>query len=315
MFIPSFPAMPTVVPGSIVLIDGDMVNYTAAAVFEEDTHSNNVKIEVDRRIEQAMTETGAELYDFFITHRTNFRDGIATFNQYKGSRYNPDGTRKMVQPKHLAAAKAHSVKRHGAILLAGHEADDLLGIYSNIYKSDGKVTTISSGDKDLRINIGQHHNPRDGSLELVQDIGYITGIRNPSDNSFKVKGAGLTFFLYQLLAGDATDGIPGLPKIGEGVRARFGVRRGGCGPSKAHEILSDGYTLLDLFTSVRAAYWDYFNTHGLYNHWLTGVEQPGYDDFLIEQGRLLWMRQTFDELWVPPKEWMDYSDKHMWRYL
>jgi hypothetical protein len=315
MFIPNFPAIPLTVPGSICLIDGDMCCYRAAAVFESDTHSNNVTIELDRQIEQAMSETGAQLYDFFLTHRTNFRDGIATYNQYKESRYNPDGTRKMVQPKHLAAAKAYAVKRHGAILLEGHEADDLLGIYANQYKADGKVTTISSGDKDLRINSGQHHNPRDGSLETVQGLGYITGNRRPSDNTFTVKGAGLTFFLYQLLAGDATDGIPGLPKIGEGIRARFGVRRGGCGPSKGYEILRDEHSVLDLFSAVRAAYWDYFNTHGLYKHWRTGVEQPGYDDFLIEQGRLLWMRQTFDELWTPPKEWMDYSDKHMWRYL
>jgi DNA polymerase-1 len=72
------------------------------------------------------------------------------------------------------------------------EADDLLGIYSDMF--DGVV--IASGDKDLK-QIPGHH------VWLGKGLTYIE-----EDDAQR-------FFYSQVLAGDSADGIPGCPTIGE----------------------------------------------------------------------------------------------------
>ena len=77
------------------------------------------------------------------------------------------------------------------MMFDGMEADDLVSAYHN------KNTVICSPDKDvLQQNIGQHYNY--GKAELI------------SVDKFEAQ----RFLWKQVLMGDSTDGIEGIPKVG-----------------------------------------------------------------------------------------------------
>ena len=83
----------------------------------------------------------------YLTGIGNYRHGIATRASYKGNRSGQQ------PPAHLKAIRAHLVNKHGAILSAGEEADDLLGIAANQYAG----AVIVSVDKDLLQIPGRHY--------------------------------------------------------------------------------------------------------------------------------------------------------------
>jgi 5'-3' exonuclease len=82
----------------------------------------------------------------------------------------------------------------------------------------------------------------------------------------------IRWFYMQLLMGDSTDNIPGIPKVG---------------PVKAAKALAEFDNELDYYTVCRKGY------------------DEAYDDglaALIENARLLWMRRQPHEWWQPPVE-------------
>lgn len=77
---------------------------------------------------------------------------------------------------------------------------------------------------------------------------------------------GLRFFYTQILMGDAADNIPGLHRVG---------------PVKAAKMLADAKTEQELYACC--------------------VEAMGAER-VLENGRLLWLRRTADQMWEPPSE-------------
>lgn len=130
----------------------------------------------------------------------NFRACLATRATYKGNR---DGT---ARPVHAKALIAHLVAR-GAVVSAGEEADDMLGILAT--ENPGSI--ICSIDKDLMQIPGRHYN-------------FVT----KEEVTITPKEGALNFFA-QVLSGDATDNVPGVD---------------GIGPVKAKKIL-EGIASLD----------------------------------------------------------------------
>ena len=83
--------------------------------------------------------------EVYLSGVGNYRYGIATRKSYKGNRDTP-------KPVHSKALVEHLVKR-GAIVSAGEEADDMLGIAAT--SNPGSV--IASVDKDLLQIPGKHY--------------------------------------------------------------------------------------------------------------------------------------------------------------
>jgi len=166
---------------TIALIDADSLIYyeMGKPTLEEALQG------IDSRINQMLEMTQATQYVGFLTAGKCFRYAAAKTKPYKGNRKYGD------KPIIFPAIKEYLRQRWGCTSIPELEADDLVSIYAN------ENTVICSPDKDvLYQNAGIHYNY--GKAEtVVQDT----------------KGA-LTFLWKQMLMGDSTDGIQGIPKVG-----------------------------------------------------------------------------------------------------
>src|SRR5690606_29787600 len=124
-------------------------------------------------------------------------------------------------------------------IIEGYEADDALGIASNL-----KNVILSHIDKDLNMLPGCHYNWVDcqfyhidnsefGSVEIIND---------------KIQGRGLKWFYAQLLLGDRTDNIPGVPKYG---------------PVKVTNILQDIDNEKEAISLIKKIYVENFGENGI----------------------------------------------------
>ena len=163
------------------LIDGDSLIYyeMGKPTLEEALES------LDGRLHQMFEQTEATHYAGFLTSGKCFRYAAAKTKPYKGNRKYGD------KPIIFPAIKEYLRQKWHFTSIPELEADDLVSIYH------GANTVICSPDKDvLYQNAGTHYNY--GKAEMVvQDT----------------KGA-LTFLWKQMLMGDSTDGIQGIPKVG-----------------------------------------------------------------------------------------------------
>lgn len=152
----------------------------------------------------------------YVSGVGNFRHAIATRASYKGNR--PE------KPKNLKAVIEDLVES-GAVVSAGEEADDLLGIAATTHKD----SVVCSVDKDLMQLPGRHYN-------------FVT----KEEVTVSVKDAAINFYA-QVLSGDATDNIPGVT---------------GIGPVKAHKLLADCASPSACWARILEVYIDVYKEHG-----------------------------------------------------
>ena len=167
---------------TIALIDGDSLIYyeMGKPTLEEALAS------LDGRLHQMFEETKATHYAGFLTSGKCFRYAAAKTKPYKGNRIRKD------KPIIFPAIKEYLRQMWGFTSVPELEADDLVSVYHDPLK-----TVICSPDKDvLYQNKGIHYNYGKAELVVMDEI----------DS---------THFLWkQMLMGDSTDGIPGLPRVG-----------------------------------------------------------------------------------------------------
>lgn len=125
-------------------------------------------------------------YVIYLTGKNNFREKLATIKKYKGNR--PD-----LKPTHYKDITDYLINVHGAIVIDGMEADDAMAIYQSAMPN----TCIVSTDKDLKQIPGWHFNFVNDEFVKVEEF------------------EGLKFLYQQILTGDATDNIQGIPGVGE----------------------------------------------------------------------------------------------------
>jgi len=167
---------------TIALIDADSLIYyeMSKPTLEEALQG------IDSRINQMLEMTQATQYAGFLTAGKCFRYAAAKTKPYKGNRKYGD------KPIIFPAIKEYLRQHWKFTSVPELEADDLVSVYHNAH------TVICSPDKDvLYQNAGIHYNY--GKAEtVVQDS---KGVK--------------TFLWKQMLMGDSTDGIQGIPKVGE----------------------------------------------------------------------------------------------------
>lgn len=294
-----------VVKGRVALIDADVVAYYSSYGLDE-FEPYAVETKLKQRCDQIEAETQAEHFRYYLSGKNNFREDIAKLKRYKGNRYDEAGNRIKPQPKYLPHARAWLQTNKNAQVAQGQEADDAISIAAALLRStQGKWhSIISTVDKDLGINPGLFHNQMYNSIEEYTEFGEIHMYKGG------VKGHGKKFFYAQLLVGDATDWIPGLPKVSDWQVETFGIRRGGCGPAAAFKTLNNATTEEECFYRVARSYYDYWEGKKVAD-WRTPEDEKeaNWYEQLLEQGRLLWMRRAEGELWEPSKNLMAQFEK------
>ena len=163
------------------LIDGDSLIYyeMGKSSLTEALHG------IDERISAMLNKCGADNYAGFLTQGKCFRYAVAKNRPYKGNRKYGD------KPIIFPAIKEYLKQHYKFTIVPELEADDLVSVYHN------ENTVICSPDKDVLLqNVGTHYNY--GKAEKVI-----------------VNADQATRFLWkQVLMGDSTDGIEGIPKVG-----------------------------------------------------------------------------------------------------
>ncbi len=168
---------------------------------------------LEASISYIMRQTGAEQYEVYLSGSHNFRNAIATTKPYKGNR---EGQAK---PIHYAALRSALVDVYRAkVTDGGLEADDVLGIRLGQLGDSGVLVSI---DKDLLQIPGRHYNWVTGEHVHIQ----------PKD--------GHLYLGCQIISGDPTDNVPGLPGLGE---------------AKARKLLDGATNPKDMLARVRSQY-------------------------------------------------------------
>tara|TARA_R100001440_G_scaffold49715_1_gene69657 strand:- start:184 stop:942 length:759 start_codon:yes stop_codon:yes gene_type:complete len=168
----------------IALIDGDSLIYyeMGKPTLEEALES------LDGRLEQMFAETEATHYMGFLTTGRCFRYTAAKSKPYKGNRKYGD------KPYIFPAIKEYLRQHWGFVSVPQLEADDLVSIF---HTDPFGSTVICSPDKDvLYQNRGMHYNYGKAETIVVDEV------------------EATRFLWKQMLMGDSTDGITGIPKVG-----------------------------------------------------------------------------------------------------
>lgn len=180
----------------------------------------------------------------YLSDDVVFRNQIATTKLYKGNR---DPNHK---PKHYKAIKEFLLGK-GATIVPNWEADDAIGVEAS--RPDGRRIIVST-DKDLDQIAGEHYDWVSGELYDVS------------------RRAGDVYLFTQMLTGDSTDNIPGLPDMG---------------PVKARKLLDGATSRKELYDRVRAAYAE-----------CDVVKGRDVSDYFAEQAQLVFILRYGYESWA-----------------
>ncbi len=219
-------------------IDGDIPCYSIGFVTEEEPLRFALNT-VNRFIKNIKKNTGAEDVRIFLTGDGNFRETIATVKPYKGNRADK------AKPKWWKDIRDYLVVERGAEVFHGIEADDALGLEQT------ENTVLCTLDKDLDMIAGRHYNwKKDQLYDVLQE------------NADR-------FFMEQWLAGDSTDNIVGIPRVGLPTAKKY---------------LSD-------CTSI-------YQMHRVVQHYY----DPFGEEYMAEMASLIWMQR---KEYITYKEWLD----------
>jgi 5'-3' exonuclease len=206
---------------TILLIDGDVMAYLACKPrWEKKTRYENgvpirtlgpdgktlaleFTVEEDRQyLEESwdnFQKRLVELQDRFYTDeflmgvkgQGNYRDIL--YPEYKNNRqYDPDS----IGVKFVPTIRKLAVHEGLAIESTGREVDDLLRIWAIQAMEAGDDYAVLTIDKDLKCIPGKYYHLKTNTIEVI------------------TPEAAMRHYFEQMLKGDSTDGIPGVPGLG-----------------------------------------------------------------------------------------------------
>lgn len=171
----------------LTAVDADIVAYRVAAACENETLEEMYDT-LRAAIYHLWKGTRTKHYLFALTGEENFRNEAAVTHPYKGNR------KDVVRPRWLRAAKDYISDEYKGLVIHGMEADDI--VVSASHRFGPGNTIIASIDKDLKQCAGYHYH-------LVKGEGFTMSRREAEE-----------FLWTQVLTGDPTDNIKGLPNVG-----------------------------------------------------------------------------------------------------
>lgn len=241
-----------------ILIDGDSIAYMAGI---GETPEDVCSI-VDEYIERISNITWEGNFELYVEHpRKNiFRNHVAVSRPYKGNRIKKNMTEEQKKEEiayrvRINHAKKYMVSRYNADLQKYIESEDMVAIRA--YKLGLDNVIIASIDKDMLQIPTEFYN-------YGKDERFVVTPLVASHN-----------FWTQVLTGDPTDNIPGLPGIGPKKAETIIFLMGTCHVDHVDKSLS--YLVATEYVKKQMPY-----------------------QYFVEQCRLLRMLQTFDQVYLPP---------------
>lgn len=263
------------------LIDSDIFQYEYGSCTDDEYKPLSwplVQARVQGRINSIMMATGATSYQLYLTSddKSNFRYKTATIRPYKGHRPTE-------KPYWYQGIRNFLVDHRGAQEISEHEADDaisidqrkdLKSIVRGLDGSEWNKLTFATG-------YGEDYNycntvicSRDKDLDMIPGWHYSWAAGGQKEKSlwFQTEIGGLRCFYKQLLTGDPVDNIPGLYGVGKS--------------STLVKHIDTCETEVEMYDYCFEQYKKRF---GSYAH-----------QFMLENGRLLWLLTYPGEKWNGP---------------
>lgn len=209
----------------LAIIDGDVLAYGACRSRWQDKVQDNVRVReldeegnekpldfskkedqlylqecwqnVQTNLEKLLGTVFCDDYVMAVKGKDNFRDLI--YSDYKANRAKNVRNVNLFVP----TLRKLMVKSDLAIEAHGREADDMLRIWAEQCRQSGREYVICSIDKDLKCIPGRHYLMH---KEIMVDVSESEAMRH---------------YYEQLLKGDPTDNIPGVPRVGEVKAAKI----------------------------------------------------------------------------------------------
>lgn len=255
-----------IIPGRWLLVDGDYLCYFCAG--NNETPIGDARTRLMQKLDDMRIAAGAEKVVLHLTatgSHKGWRYVIATQQPYQGHR---DGA---TRPKNWEQLRDFVESYKGLAftpkIWGTREADDGICLHTKLLPF-GRAA-VAMKDKDSQMFDGCLHLDWD-TYELTEVLRGTYEIENSTGRLF-----GSKWFWVQLLAGDAADKIPGLPKI-----LSHTGKMVDCGMSRALNALC--------MTHDDATAFDVVCKH--YAHFY----QESWSTRLVEQMALLWMRTDKD---------------------
>lgn len=211
---------------------------------------------VKRKMESILENTKATSYKVFIKGTGNFREEVAVTRKYKGNR---DATHRPVYEHDI---RQYLLKQWSAIVVDGMEVDDAVAIESlkhwhyDYYEGHKEFilqdAIICSPDKDLNQIPGWHY-------EYNKQMAYWVS-----------EADALRALYVQILAGDASDNVQGIP---------------GVGPKTAERLLEKANSREEMYGIALS---EYTKAYG----------DSGYNK-LLEMATLVYIKRTEEDQWKP----------------
>lgn len=194
----------------LLLIDADYAPYAFGGHPDFDAC-----VKTSEWLEWLYEKRGTRDAIIFISGPGNFRYRIGTMKPYKGNRADKE------KPESYLAVREHLKKDPKTIEVHGTEADDAIIMVKKIYQDDYDCEIVSD-DKDMVQEVGKHfRHSKNIELDIDHEIVAHPVIVLNQDDIFDSKTIWVTeyygdFRVYQqMLIGDSSDNIPGVPGIGK----------------------------------------------------------------------------------------------------
>ena len=206
-------------------------------------------------LNKTLERVSAKDFKIYLTGKNNFRDKVATIRGYKAHRDKP------AKPVHYEELKQYLIDTFDAEVVDGMEADDAMAIKQmEHYTNLDDYTVICSIDKDLDQVPGWHYNwNKDELYKITEDYA-------------------LRYYAKQMLTGDSTDNILGIP---------------GMGPKKAEKLIAE-VAVDDLPNVIMGAYKKAFSDKSVYSKYNI-PETMSWEDIYNETDKLIRIKWTLDD--------------------